>query len=376
MLDLSAAVVDPSLLDTSVVLDASWVLSPSPLDESGIWLDQAAAVADPSLLDTSAVLDASGTSSPSRPRAAVQSPGGAAARSTTAAVSGTAARRAPGQSQQGMQSTGGNSRQGGKLSESHSSPSILGAGTSCSGTFLTTLSKHRSLPRISFGVRTSANQADENPGPGSYNTHEFGPERISRMRQTPAYNFGALSERKGMADTRDLPGPGAYGVPKDVGKYATERKSGFGGAPRGAVVRCFHVTAGPGQYALKSTLSDSPAFTATGKRYRRSVKSLLRPGPGSYEPSVSRTSQFAAAPQVGFGTMSRPEMFSKHLAANPGPGTYPTKSYMGTAEFGKFSIVSRRRTHDLQPYVQPGPGQYDSHAGSFGYPVGIPAVPP
>lgn len=235
--------------------------------------------------------------------------------------------------------------------------------------YLTSLSSHRSLPKISFGVRTAAAsfvQPNANPGPGSYDIHKVDPDRQSKMKQQPTYNFGHVSCRKGMADTRVGPGPGAYGVPVDKGKYPTDRRSGFGGAPRRAIVRCPQVTAGPGMYTVKSTLGDCPTFTATGKRYRRHVKSLLHPGPGSYDPSHTANSKVPMAPQVGFGTMSREDNYAKHLNVGPGPGAYETPSLLGK-DARQSAMTSRRRGHDLQPFVQPGPGEYYSHGSSFGY---------
>lgn len=240
----------------------------------------------------------------------------------------------------------------------------------CAGTgrttFLSRLSTHPSMPKFTFGARVLPGKPENNPGVGSYEAHLIGGERHSKFKQQPCYAFGGGSDRFGAIHDKGIAEPGQYGVPDNPGKYKASSRSGFGGAPRGPVVKCMHVTAGPGMYTLKSTLGAScPAYTVQGKRYRRHVQSLLRPGPGSYDPSDVVDSKFATSAKVGFGTSLREDLHAKHVRATPGPGAYEHKGAQ-LEDCGRVSLVPRRRSHNLESYLTPGPGMYDSNATLFG----------
>merc|ERR1719491_10428 len=92
------------------------------------------------------------------------------------------------------------------------------------------------------------------------------------------------------------------------------------------------------------------------------------PGPGAYSPTT--ISVYQTSPKCGFGTSTRGEFGTKsRMAAQPGPGAYELQNFkcMGKDSV-KYSATSRRRMHDLNSYVTPGPGTYNSHATSFGSP--------
>mmetsp|Transcript_99226 Transcript_99226/g.194839 ORF Transcript_99226/g.194839 Transcript_99226/m.194839 type:complete len:115 (+) Transcript_99226:2-346(+) len=114
-------------------------------------------------------------------------------------------------------------------------------------------------------------------------------------------------------------------------------------------------------------MGEGPAAKMFGKSYRRQYKSLIMPGPGSYEPRTLTESKFASAPNIGMGTALREDYIAKRDKDAPGPGAYEVPNHLLTGQnCPKVSMSSRRRRHDLTPLVQPGPGMYGSHS-SFGY---------
>lgn len=237
-------------------------------------------------------------------------------------------------------------------------------------THLVRLSTHRSLPKPSFGIKPEPLAPLDVPAPGSYETHRLKEELKSGVAQQPVYRFGGGQKRfraPPLTGAGAL-GPGAYGNPatSSSSKYAAERRSGFGGAPRGPIVRCPQVTAGPGMYRSRSSLGEAPAVTMMGKCYRKQFKSLMMPGPGTYEPKLAE-SRFASAPQIGFGTSLREDNQVRQGKDAPGPGRYePHRGVLVGEDCPKFSMTSRRRKPDIASMVSPGPGMYGSHS-SFGY---------
>lgn len=251
----------------------------------------------------------------------------------------------------------------------HASTGSLG-GTGKIGT-LTSQSRHRSMPKLSFGVKVTGQPPDINPGPGSYNTHEMDGTKQSKFRNNGAFGFGGGNRfGTGSNPAKDKPGPGAYGVPDDPGKYKNDLRVGF---PMGArnIGGKIRVTApGPGAYPYKTFLAvDAPAFSSHRKVYRKYHKSLLRPGPGSYDPKEVQESKF---PHVGapcFGSSTREDLGLKHVQAGPGPGTYDMErcNTLASNDAAKFSLVSRKKSRKMESYFMPGPGMYDNHHTSFGY---------
>merc|ERR1719217_858165 len=110
-------------------------------------------------------------------------------------------------------------------------------------------------------------------------------------------------------------------------------------------------------------------FTAKGKHassYRE--RSVVGPGPGAYTPSMRCA--YKEAPKCGFGTSSRDAEHARaaRTQGNPGPGAYEMQYHAGIGRDAvKYSATSRRRVHDLNSYLTPGPGTYNAHVTSFGY---------
>lgn len=107
-------------------------------------------------------------------------------------------------------------------------------------------------------------------------------------------------------------------------------------------------------------------------------KSSSSPDKGKFEEPVRRTvmmafeksSYYPKDPEVGFGTGSRPPLYSTQ--GGPGPGAYPIKTTMAKileSNFrspGSFSLRSRQKFGDPNERSmsktaasEPGPGQYD-----------------
>jgi hypothetical protein len=233
-------------------------------------------------------------------------------------------------------------------------------------TFMSSTSNFRSLPKYSFGVRVAGNsfiKGNETPAPGTYNMPN---DEKSRYKTVPRYSFGGGS-RFGMAQSpaKKQPGPGAY-QPYDPTLH-TAMQVGFGTGMRSKAPLSAQANPGPGAYENRSGMGQGLMFTARGRFVAGMARSKSQPGPGAYTPSFN--SAYSTPPKCGFGTSTRSDLASAAKSAfAPGPGTYEMQSAkaMGT-DAPKYSATSRRRHHDLNSYVTPGPGSYNSHTTSFGY---------
>merc|ERR1711972_440057 len=106
-------------------------------------------------------------------------------------------------------------------------------------------------------------------------------------------------------------------------------------------------------------------FTARGRHPTSYMRSRSMPGPGAYTPATQGV--YNSPPKCGFGTSTRGDFAGGASRGMPGPGTYEMQSWkcMGR-DSAKYSATSRRRMHDLNSYVTPGPGTYNAHSPVFG----------
>merc|ERR1712139_401640 len=158
---------------------------------------------------------------------------------------------------------------------------------------------------------------------------------------------------------------GAY-TPNDPALSCTQ-KVGFGTSVRGKGSLVAQANPGPGAYEQRSTVGQGQMVTAQGRHATSYMRARSLPGPGAYNPSMHYA--YPTLPRCGFGTSTRDDIAARSRnMVNPGPGTYELQNFrtVGT-DTKKFSCTSRRRVHDLNSYVTPGPGTYNAHATSFGY---------
>jgi hypothetical protein len=143
-------------------------------------------------------------------------------------------------------------------------------------------------------------------------------------------------------------------------------KVGFGSQMRFKGSILAQANPGPGTYETGGRRGGL-MYTARGRHNASLNRGRSQPGPGAYNPSDHTV--YEAAPKCGFGTSTRTSdgSFRQNLAS-PGPGAYELQNFKATgSEAPKFSATSRRHVHDLNSYVTPGPGSYNSHVTSFGY---------
>eukprot|EP00933_Yihiella_yeosuensis_P049497 TRINITY_DN4647_c0_g1_i1.p1 TRINITY_DN4647_c0_g1~~TRINITY_DN4647_c0_g1_i1.p1 ORF type:complete len:489 (-),score=179.28 TRINITY_DN4647_c0_g1_i1:369-1835(-) len=231
-------------------------------------------------------------------------------------------------------------------------------------TFMVSCSGFRTGAKWSFGQKGPGmfNKSGQSPAPGTYTLQN---EEKAKYKAAPKFSFGGGS-RFGLSQSpsKKSPGPGAYN-PKDPNLQT--QKVGFGGGGQARAGIPVTASPGPGAYELKSCLGQGLMFTARGRHPTHYMRSRSLPGPGAYNPSTHASTM--QAPKCGFGTSTRGDAGSvaRNLAM-PGPGTYELQNCMSVGKDGpKYSATSRRRVHDLNSYITPGPGTYNGHTTSFGY---------
>jgi hypothetical protein len=230
-------------------------------------------------------------------------------------------------------------------------------------TFIHKISGYRSAPEISIASKSGSMfmRSTQGPSPGSYNLPD---DEKSKFKTTARFSFGGGS-RFGLAGSPSKlqPGPGAYN-PKDPSLYV-DTKVGFGTSIRNKGAPASQANPGPGAYENRSTVGGGMMFTARGRHPQSYMRSRSLPGPGAYSPLPGA---YQTSPKCGFGTSTRGD-FGGGSRGQPGPGTYDMQSWKCVGkDSAKFSATSRRRMHDLNSYVTPGPGTYNAHATSFGSP--------
>eukprot|EP00343_Euplotes_focardii_P006712 CAMPEP_0205819792 /NCGR_PEP_ID=MMETSP0206-20130828/2253_1 /ASSEMBLY_ACC=CAM_ASM_000279 /TAXON_ID=36767 /ORGANISM="Euplotes focardii, Strain TN1" /LENGTH=827 /DNA_ID=CAMNT_0053113753 /DNA_START=39 /DNA_END=2522 /DNA_ORIENTATION=- len=217
-------------------------------------------------------------------------------------------------------------------------------------------SKFKSGPAFSIGGVNGdmAIPTKGMPGPGTYDA--------DGRPNTSGFTFGG-EQRKGLAQKRDAPGPGAYTVPNNIGNDA-----------RGIVIAGKYVDkkdtnlVGPGQYTLPSSIAGPKYSMGAGEKGTKLNKNIVEnPPPGSYNVDAGTGKQ--SAPGVVFGKDLRNRNKTETL---PGPGNYPMPSTLangGITIQGKYNEKIKERA--------PGPGQYKAnmdpsktHGGSIVFGAG------
>lgn len=236
-------------------------------------------------------------------------------------------------------------------------------------TYMSAHSRWAASPKWTLGVKPKSTLVKPDTGP-SAGTYDLPPtDRSSKYRSIPRFGFG-VGSRFGISEQslKQNPGPGSY-QPKDPA-LQVGTKVGFGTSVRSGLATSgsLHFP-GPGAYDQRNTIGQGLMFTAKGKQPTSYLtKSASAPGPGAYNPSTSII--FGEAPKCGFGTSSRDSEAARasRTQGNPGPGAYDMMYSQGIGrDSKKFSATSRRRVHDLNSYLTPGPGAYNAHVTSFGY---------
>lgn len=241
---------------------------------------------------------------------------------------------------------------------------------------MVSFSKFESSPKWTMRTRGNASmvRSTYTPAPGAYELPMV--DRV-KYKGAPKFGFGTGS-RFGMGSAlgggnRDQPGPGQY-TPNDPA-LSKGTRVGFGTSIRQGLSSRIR-SPGPGTYEMHGAIGrGSPMFTATGKQpvsYLKKASGLCpSPGPGAYNSNLT----LGGGPKCGFGTSSRDAEIRRmggttgdEAGGNPGPGAYDGQASMALgATAPKFSITSRRRMHDLNSYMSPGPGAYNANITSFGY---------
>lgn len=242
---------------------------------------------------------------------------------------------------------------------------------------MVSFSKFESSPKWTMRTRggSSLVRSTYTPAPGAYEL-----PLVDRVKFKSAAKFGfgtgsrfGMGEALGGGAKRDMPGPGQY-TPNDP-QLSSGTRVGFGTSVRQGLSSRIR-SPGPGTYELHTCIGrGSPMFTATGKQptsYLKKSSGLCpSPGPGAYNSGTGLDN----GPKCGFGTSSRDAeirrmggMSGGEAGQNPGPGAYDGQASMQLGACApKFSITSRRRMHDLNSYMSPGPGAYNANITSFGY---------
>jgi hypothetical protein len=238
------------------------------------------------------------------------------------------------------------------------------------------LSRHASAPKFSFPsgrqkLDSGPGGAQSNLGPGAYDVAS-GDRQLRKVPPAISFN-GPARFQSGPIVTKKAPGPGSYD-PRNPNTQM-ESAASFGAATRGNLVT--QNNPGPGSYDDRSKALGRGAPMLT-MRSRPPAASLTRsgscPGPGAYQPEAAHTSvrSMRNAPRPTFGSSTRADgATSRKNLEQPGPGAYDMQSFKrtGTDVRGnpKIEMSERRPVINLESYVTPGPGSYNSQMSSFGF---------
>jgi hypothetical protein len=241
--------------------------------------------------------------------------------------------------------------------------SVTTDGVNKGTTYAHHISSIKTAPKFSMGVKEkhpSFLRSNSVPAPGTYNFKDE--SRNPKHTFEPKYSFGGESRWGAAVDPkRRKPGPGAYNPRNPI--LAIAPKIGFGSSMRlkGAIIA--QPNPGPGAYESRTSLGEGLCFTAKGRHATHYVAQKSLPGPGAYDPVT--TSSTKQGPKAGFGTSRRSDIALRALG--PGPGSYDLQNFKTTGtDAPKSSMTSRRRVLDINSYLTPGPGSYNSHATCFG----------
>jgi len=232
-------------------------------------------------------------------------------------------------------------------------------------TYMTQMSRYPQGPKYTLAARGQSIfvRSSANPAPGSYNVPEG--SKTNKYKVAPRFSFGG-SSRFGLGEspTKKSPGPGAYNPIDPL--LRTDTKVGFGTSSREQQKSMLSANPGPGAYESRSQVGGR-MFTAGGRHPTSYLRARSQPGPGAYNPSTH--SVLSQPPKCGFGTSTRDDVAARARSIiAPGPGTYELQNIRSTgSDAPKYSATSRRRLHDLNSYLTPGPGSYNAHVTQFGY---------
>eukprot|EP00747_Dinoflagellata_sp_TGD_P187019 gnl/TRDRNA2_/TRDRNA2_44462_c0_seq1.p1 gnl/TRDRNA2_/TRDRNA2_44462_c0~~gnl/TRDRNA2_/TRDRNA2_44462_c0_seq1.p1 ORF type:complete len:248 (+),score=19.77 gnl/TRDRNA2_/TRDRNA2_44462_c0_seq1:68-745(+) len=183
------------------------------------------------------------------------------------------------------------------------------------------LSHVKSAPKFSIYGKYEYKPLEVKPAPGQYGLVDTGKYKYARDTTSA---FG--NAPKPSSGRHSVPGPGAYGVPKDPSHRNTAAWS-MGSEPR-LHERKRAVTPGPGAYDRHKGV-EGCSYSVASKP--EGMRPATAPGPGQYgnpaDPSLKSSPKFSLASSV------RPkESYNK----TPGPGTYKQLECLG----GNFCMRS------------------------------------
>lgn len=219
-----------------------------------------------------------------------------------------------------------------------------------SGPLLSVCSGVQSSPKWSMKGKAQNSMKNSTPGPGAYSGADASPNKFGR---SPNYGFGGSPREIPRPQT--APGPGQY-QPVDP-KEDLSAKYGFGTSDR-VGIRNRHELPGPASYVIPGKMGyEGPKYSSVGRRLN--LGAYQTPGPGAYQPEEMGTSAYKRTQKWGFGTSPRD---GRGMASSPGPGSYERDSYMRTGP--KFSMKPRNET--MTKDMTPGPGEYGGVYTCFG----------
>ena len=153
------------------------------------------------------------------------------------------------------------------------------------GAYTVSAGTGKGAPRYSMLGRTKTpNSNKSNPGPGAY-------DQRSSFNAKKGFSLGA---RHYLADSsQQVPGPGAYNA--NLGKGAPSFSLSFRFKPAGSS----HVVPGPGAYDMPAPKVKGPMLKG---RTKDPTSNANNPGPGAYNPKLSRNTPAFSMRQKAGGT--------------------------------------------------------------------------
>ena len=202
------------------------------------------------------------------------------------------------------------------------------------------ISKATEGPKYTMLGKKPENNSSNSPGPGHYapDLNDF-----TSKERAPTYRIGS-AERTERTDAENVPGPGTY----ETGGREAGPKWGFGSESREKLLK--EEVPGPGTYQIPNALSN-PSYSMAGRKADKKPDNF--PGPGTYEPSLHTISKYSAAPTCKIGTSTRDGFGFNEV---PGPGTYSAGEIR---PHSSAPVIGTSKRPDLNPNSNPGPGTYE-----------------
>ena len=149
----------------------------------------------------------------------------------------------------------------------------------------------------------------EVPGPGAYPVHQ---PKFTKIKAGMSVGNG---HRSNFTGGKEGPGPGNY-QPKNVTHVA--RSSSFGTGKRPPINNT-NSTPGPGAYEFQPAFETGPKYWMNGRQ--PGLKDLMNnPGPGQYMPDVNASKPLGSSHVIGTGLRSN--VARSRPKTMPGPGHY------------------------------------------------------